>query len=143
MAEGWARHLKSDVLTAYSAGTVPKGLNTLAVRVMKEEGVDISEHTSKSLMDLNDVVFDWVVTVCDNARERCPLFPGRSRVIHVGFDDPPRLAERAVTEAEALFHYRRVRDEIRAFIETLPESFETQFAAAQAAREQSKAARRR
>ena len=65
--------------------------------------------------------FDYVVTVCGHANENCPLFPGRAKVVHVGFDDPPKLAKDAATEEEALGHYRRVRDEIRRFVETLPE----------------------
>ena len=121
MAEGWARALKGDAIEAYSAGIETHGLNPLAVRVMAEAGVDISGHRSKHVDALKGVTFDYVVTVCDNARESCPLFPGETRVVHVGFDDPPRLAKLAKNEEEALGHYRRVRDEIRAFIEKLPE----------------------
>jgi len=124
MAEGWARHLKGDVLEAHSAGIETHGLNPHAVRVMAEAGVDISGHRSKHVDELAGVPFDYVITVCDHAHESCPLFPGRTRVVHKGFDDPPRLAKSARTEAEALSHYRRVRDEIRAFVETLPESVE-------------------
>jgi len=124
MAEGWARHLKGDVMEAYSAGIETHGLNPHAVRVMREAGVDISAQRSKHVDELAGTVFDVVITVCDRADESCPLFPGRTRVVHKGFDDPPRLAKSAPTEAEALGHYRRVRDEIRAFVETLPESVE-------------------
>lgn len=122
MAEGWAKHLKREVLDAYSAGTRPQGLNPLAVKVMREAGVDISTHASKHVGDLGGVEFDLVVTVCGDAHENCPVFPGQTRVIHVGFDDPPRLAANAKSEEEALDHYRRVRDEIRAFIEQLPDN---------------------
>ncbi len=122
MAEGWARHLRGDAIEAYSAGIETHGLNPLAVRVMAEAGVDISGQRSKHVDELRDVPFDYVLTVCDHAHESCPLFPGRTQVVHVGFDDPPRLARDARTEAEALGHYRRVRDEIRAFIEQLPEA---------------------
>lgn len=122
MAEGWARHLKGDVLEVYSAGIETHGLNPNAVRVMAEAGVDISGHRSKHVDELKDVRFDYVVTVCDNARESCPLFSGRAKVVHVRFEDPPRLAKDAKTEQEALDCYRRVRDEIRQFIETLPDS---------------------
>jgi arsenate reductase len=125
MAEGWARHLKGDVLEPYSAGVETHGLNPRAVRVMAEAGVDISGHRSKHVSELKDIAFDWVVTVCNNARESCPLFPGRAKVVHAGFDDPPRLARDAKTEEEALAHYRRVRDEIKAFVLTLPESLAT------------------
>ena len=124
MAEGWARHLKGEVIEAYSAGIETHGLNPNAVKVMAEAGVDISGHRSKHVDELKGVQFDYVVTVCDNAHESCPLFPGRTKVVHVGFDDPPRLAKTAKSEEEALGHYRRVRDEIRAFVETLPEGIE-------------------
>lgn len=122
MAEGWARHLKADALEAWSAGTDPHGVNPRAVRVMAEAGVDISAQPSKSVDTLADVTFDYVVTVCDQAHEACPLFSGPTRVVHVGFDDPPRLAAGAATEEEALAPYRRVRDEIRAFVAGLPDS---------------------
>jgi arsenate reductase len=122
MAEGWAHHLKGHVLEPYSAGVKTHGLNPRAVKVMAEAGVDISRHWSKRLDELRDIEFDHVITVCGNAHESCPVFPGKTRVTHVGFDDPPRLAEGAVTEEEALQHYRRVRDEIRAFVESLPGS---------------------
>jgi len=120
MAEGWARALRSDAIDAYSAGTNPHGLNPLAVRAMDEAGVDISKHTSKRPENIG-VPFDVVVTVCDSAHESCPLMPG-TRIIRVGFDDPPRLAKGAKSDDEAMPHYRRVRDEIRAFIQTLPDS---------------------
>ncbi len=120
MAEGWARALKFAHVHAYSAGTSPHGLNPLAVRAMSEVGVDISAHTSKRPEDIG-VLFDVVVTVCDSAHESCPVIPG-ARIVHVGFDDPPRLASGARSDDEAMPHYRRVRDEIRAFIETLPNS---------------------
>jgi len=122
MAEGWARALKGDQIEAHSAGVAVHGLNPLAVKAMAEAGVDISLHSSQLLDDLLDLPFDLVVTVCDNARESCPLFPGETRVIHRGFDDPPHLARDATDEEEALVHYRRVRDEIRSFVADLPES---------------------
>lgn len=120
MAEGWARHLKSEHVEPYSAGIETHGLNPRAVQVMAEAGVDISGHRSKNVDELKGVEFDFVVTVCGHANEHCPIFPGNSRVIHVGFDDPPKLAASAASEEERLTHYRRVRDEIRAFIESLP-----------------------
>ena len=120
MAEGWTRALKGDRIDAYSAGIETHGLNPLAVRVMAEAGVDISGHKSKTVAELPVPDFDFVVTVCDRAREACPLFPGKTKMVHVGFDDPPRLAKNAQTEEDALAHYRRVRDEIKAFVETLP-----------------------
>jgi arsenate reductase len=120
MAEGFARQLKADSIDAYSAGTEPKGLNPLAAQVMAERGVDLSAHHSKNVRDLLDVDFDYVITVCNHAHETCPVFPGQARIIHVGFDDPPALAADAKTPEQALAHYRRVRDEIRQFILTLP-----------------------
>ncbi len=124
MAEGWARHLKGELIEPSSAGVEAHGLDPNAVRVMLEAGVDISEQRSKLLVDLPHLDFDWVVTVCDNARESCPVLPGPARLLHRNFEDPPRLAAKASSEAEALGHYRRVRDEIRRFIVTLPERLE-------------------
>ena len=121
MAEGWARALKGDVIEAWSAGIETHGMNARAVRVMAEAGVDISAHRSKNVTELADVAFDYVVTVCGHAHETCPVLPGRARVVHVGFDDPPKLAQDAKTEDEALAHYRRVLDEIKTFVLTLPE----------------------
>lgn len=116
MAEGWARALKGEEIEAYSAGLETHGLNPNAVKVMAEAGVDISSQQSKTLDDVMDIDFDCVVTVCDHAHETCPLLPGQTKVMHVGFDDPPRLAQNASSEEEALDHYRRVRDEIRDFV---------------------------
>jgi arsenate reductase len=124
MAEGWARHLKSDQFEACSAGVETHGLNPNAVKVMAEAGVDISGHKSQHIDEFRNVELDHVVTVCGHAHESCPVFPGTTRVSHVGFDDPPRLAKEAATEEEALDCYRRVRDEIRAYVETLPESLD-------------------
>lgn len=124
MAEGWARALKGEVLDAFSAGIETHGLNPNAVKVMAEAGVDISTQRSQHLDEFADVRFEHVVTVCSHADQRCPRFPGDARVVHVGFDDPPQLAKDAATEEEALGHYRRVRDEIRAFIETLPRALD-------------------
>ena len=122
MAEGWARQLKGKEIEAYSAGVSPHGMNADAIRVMSEAGVDISDQRSKHINDLADVDFDYVVTVCDDAHESCPIFPGRAKIIHRGFDDPPRLASGAATDEERLAPYRRVRDEIRDYVATLPES---------------------
>lgn len=121
MAEGWARHLKGDVIEPYSAGIDTHGLNPNAVKVMAEVGVDISGHRSKNVTEIADMPLDYVITVCGHAHETCPVFTGKAKVIHVGFDDPPALAKTAKTEQEALNHYRRVRDEIKAFVLTMPE----------------------
>jgi arsenate reductase len=126
MAEGWARALKGAEIEAYSAGIVAHGLNANAVRVMSEAGVDIRGQLSKTTDAVKDVAFDWVVTVCGNAHETCPAWLGRkAKVMHQGFDDPPVLARSAKNEEEALNIYRRVRDEIRAFVRTLPGSLMT------------------
>lgn len=116
MAEGWARHLLSDQIEPHSAGIEAHGMNANAVRVMGEAGVDISQQSSKLASSLVDVPFDLVVTVCGHADENCPAFLREARVVHVGFDDPPKLARTAASEEEALEHYRRVRDEIREFV---------------------------
>jgi arsenate reductase len=121
MAEAWVRHLKRDQLEPYSAGVKPKGVDLRAVKAMTEAGIDISGQRSKDVDSLGDLVFDYVVTLCDNVRESCPYFPAKTRVMHHGFDDPPKLAEDSKNEEEAMGHYRRVRDEIKAFVESLPE----------------------
>ena len=123
MAEGWAAALHGDRLEPYSAGTAPGRVDPRAIQVMREAGVDISGHRSKHLQEFIGVDFDAVVTVCDKANESCPVFPGKVHRLHVSFEDPPRLAAAAATEGDALSHYRRVRDEIRAFVATLPDTF--------------------
>jgi arsenate reductase len=121
IAEGLANHLKSDLIEAYSAGIRPIGVNSRTIKVMAEAGVDISDHTSKHIDDLSGINFDYVVTVCDNAREQCPIFPGRTRYIHKSFDDPYFAAG---SEEEILQVFRKLRDDIKAFIETLPVKLE-------------------
>jgi len=120
MAEGWARALKGDIIDPYSAGIEKHGLNTKAVTVMREAGVDISAQFSKTVPELPTMEFDYVITLCGHANENCPFFPGKAKVLHRGFDDPPQLAKGAKTHEEELVHYRRVRDEIRQFIEGMP-----------------------
>lgn len=126
MAEGWTRHLKGDEIEVYSAGIETHGLNPNAVKVMAEAGVDISGHKSQHIEEFRDIHIDVVVTVCDHAHETCPFFPGDCRVVHAGFGDPPKmardLAENGASEEEQLECYRNVRDEIRAYVETLPGS---------------------
>ncbi|QSH42583.1 arsenate reductase ArsC [Lentisphaerota bacterium] len=123
MAEGWTRYLKGDIINAFSAGIETHGLNPDAVKVMAEAGVDISKQKSKNLNDFKDTEFDYVITVCDHANETCPWFPAGCKVIHAGFPDPPRLAEKlaenGASEAQQL-DCRQVRDQIKAYIETLP-----------------------
>jgi arsenate reductase len=121
MAEGWTRYLKGDTIKPYSAGIETHGLNQNAVKVMAEAGVDISHYASKHVRDLMNIPFEYVVTVCDSANESCPVFPGNVKRYHISFDDPPKLAKHAKSEEEALVHYRRVRDEIRSFVEKMPD----------------------
>jgi arsenate reductase len=116
MAEGFARKLLGNGINAYSAGIDPHGMNPLAMQVMAEANCPIDTHHSKRVNDLKGIDFDLIVTVCGHADEACPAIPGPSRRIHRGFDDPPKLAKDAKTQAEALSHYRRVRDEIRRYI---------------------------
>lgn len=122
MAEGWAKHLKSDRLEPYSAGIAPAGLFHFTIRAMAECGVDISQHWSKHPDDLKDLHFDYVITVCGHAHEQCPHFFGDATVVHVPFDDPPTLSQFATTDEEVLVHYRRIRDEIRKYVDGLPDS---------------------
>ena len=126
MAEGWTRHLKGDSINAMSAGIETHGLNPNAVKVMAEVGIDISGHRSQNIDEFADTKLDHLITVCGHAHETCPVFPAQCEVTHVGFPDPPKLAkelaEKGATEEEQLYCYRAVRDEIKAFVETLPES---------------------
>lgn len=116
MAEGLARHYLGEKYQFYSAGIEKHGMNLKAIKVMKELGIDISNHTSKTLEELGPIHFDVVFTVCGHANEHCPVFIGKAKVVHVGFDDPPKLSSGLSDEEEIFFHYRRVRDEIKKFI---------------------------
>jgi len=120
MAEAWTNKLKGDQFEAYSAGVAPKKIDPRAVKAMAEAGIDISAQKSKDIDFLGEMEFDYVVTLCDNARESCPFFPAKTRLIHKGFDDPPKLAEGVNDEDKAMNPYRQVRDEIKAFVEELP-----------------------
>ena len=122
MAEGWTRHLKSNVIECYSAGIETHGLNPNAVQVMAEVGVDISGHRSQHVEVFKDIAFDYVVTVCGHANENCPIFPGQTKIVHVGFEDPPKLAAEIESSEEKLNCYRRVRDQIKFYVEMLPDS---------------------
>ena len=121
MAEGWTRLLKNETIEAYSAGVAPNGVDPRAVKAMAEAGVDISAQESKDVDTLEHIEFDYVITLCDKANQSCPVFPAKTRLLHVGFDDPPKLAAGDDMEEEAMAHYRRVRDEIREFVEKLPQ----------------------
>jgi arsenate reductase (thioredoxin) len=129
MAEGWARALKTGVIEACSAGIERHGMNPYAVQVMAEAGVDISCQRSKTLAELGPTDLDYIVTVCGHAHEHCPVFPGQTRVVHAGFEDPPALTRHLPDGEEKLAVYRRVRDEIRRFVEALPTSLPTAAAA--------------
>lgn len=124
MAEGWTRHLKSDHIEVFSAGIETHGLNPNAVKVMAEAGVDLTGQRSQHIDEFKDVGIDVVVTVCGHAHDHCPALPTSIRVVHFGFDDPPKmskiLAEKGANEEEQLGCYRGVRDQIKAFVETLP-----------------------
>jgi len=126
MAEGWTKKLNGDIVDVYSAGVETHGLNPHAVEVMAEAGVNISNHRSKLVDEFKDIDLDAVITVCGHAHETCPYFPPRCKVIHVGFDDPPRLAEEIAKQngsnERQLDCYRKVRDEIKAFVEKIPEN---------------------
>ena len=121
MAEGLARRDWGDQFDVRSAGIEMHGLNPLAVKAMREINIDISAHQSKTIDDLPDLNPSYVITVCGHANETCPVFPGPVKRIYAGFDDPPKLASAAKSEEEAMQHYRRVRDEIAAFVKALPE----------------------
>jgi arsenate reductase (thioredoxin) len=132
MAEGWARVLKGKELEPFSAGLKPTRLHPLAVKVMLEAGVDISRQASKHVDTLWETQMDYVVTLCGHAHETCPQhLDRRSKVIHAPFDDPVGSALLARTEDAALDMFRRVRDEIRSFIATLPQSLERRYQALQ------------
>jgi|GEM_PF-1055313 len=115
MAEGWALALYPRRYAFFSAGITKSELNTSAVGMMAERGIDISRHRSKTMQELADIHFDLICTVCSNAEAACPVLPVNTTKIHVGFDDPPELA-RNLNFENGLKHYRRVRDEIEAFV---------------------------
>ncbi len=121
IAEGWARELRGDTIEAYSAGVRPIGVSPKAIEIMAEADVDISAHRSKHIDELSDIDFDYVVTLCDSAAQSCPVFPGKAKVIHKPFTDPYFACG---TEKEVMTVFRKIRDEIRSFIETMPKSLE-------------------
>jgi arsenate reductase len=113
MAEGLMRHLRNREFEVYSAGSEPKGVNSLAVEVMKEIGIDISRQRSKHLDEYGEEVFDYIVTLCDDAAKTCPLFPGEGTRMHRGFPDP---AAADGSREERLVAFRKVRDELKEYI---------------------------
>jgi arsenate reductase len=124
MAEGLLRHEGGTRFEVFSAGTKPTQVRPEAIEVMRELGIDISNHRSKSVDEFSGQEFDYVITVCDNANESCPVFPGRTRRIHWGFEDPAAVKD---DEATRMAVFRRVRDEIReklaGFIANVPRLF--------------------
>jgi len=121
IAEGWARELKGNVIDAYSAGIRPIGVSFRAIRAMAEAGVDVSMHKSQHIDEFSGIDFDYVVTLCDNAFESCPVFSGKTRIVHKPFDDPYFASG---SEEEIMATFRKVRNDIRTFIETLPHCLE-------------------
>jgi arsenate reductase (thioredoxin) len=121
IAEAWTNYLQKAKFRAYSAGIAPKGVDQRAIKVMAEVGIDISKQKSKDIDSLGAMKFDYVVTLCDNANEACPFFLAKTKLIHRGFADPPKITEEVTNEEEVLSHYRRVRDEIKTFIENIEE----------------------
>jgi arsenate reductase len=121
MAHGLGNHYQSNKFNFFSAGTKKHGMNPYAIKVMAEIGIDISSHESKTTDELpSESRMDFVFTVCSDAHENCPIFP-EGKIIHFGFDDPPRLVKDLVGEKEILDVYRRVRDEIKNFIQNIDE----------------------
>jgi arsenate reductase len=121
IAEGWAKHLKSDVMEAYSAGIAPGNLNQMAVKIMAEAGVDISKQKPKHVDELKGIDFNYVVTVCDNAREGCPIFPRKTKFIHKSFEDPSFTTG---SEQQIKAAFVKLRDQMKEFVEEMPEIFE-------------------
>lgn len=128
MAEGLAKHFLSNKITVYSAGIEKHGLNEMAVKVMNEIGIDISGNLSKTVDELSENIFDFVITVCGHAHETCPFFPAKTKILHQGFDDPPFLTREMTNEKDILNIYRRIRDEIKNYILTLPDILEKEYA---------------
>jgi arsenate reductase len=118
MAEGLLRHDAGNRFEVESAGTKPSRLRPEAVAAMDEVGIDISGHRSKSVDEFSGRQFDYVLTVCDNAKESCPIFPGHAVAIHHNFEDPAALVE--APEEERLAAFRRVRDQIREYLKRFP-----------------------
>jgi arsenate reductase len=118
IAEGYLRHFAGDRLVVYSAGIEVHGVNPLAIRIMQEDGIDLSAHTSDHVDDYAGISFDFVLTVCDNARERCPYFPAKTQQFHSNFPDP---AKASGTQEEVLAEFRRVRGLIKTYCRELVE----------------------
>ena len=114
MAHGYLQHFGKNSIDVYSAGVEIHGLNPFAVGIMSEGGIDISKHTSNHVDEYSDITFDYVITVCDNAKEACPYFPTQTTTIHHSFEDPSKSSG---TAKELIAEFRKVRDEIKVFSE--------------------------
>lgn len=114
IAEGYLRHFAGDLAKIYSAGIETHGVNPRAIQIMAEDGIDISKHTSNNVNEYLDIPFDYVITVCDNANEACPYFPGNVKRFHFNFPDP---AKAQGTEEEIMNEFRRVREMIKVYAE--------------------------
>jgi arsenate reductase (thioredoxin) len=112
IAEGYLRHFANGKAEVYSAGVETHGVNPRAIATMKEDGIDISQHTSNNVNEYRNIDFDYVITVCDNAKERCPYFPSKAQQFHHNFPDP---AKATGTEAEIREQFREVREMIKAY----------------------------
>lgn len=112
LAEGYLRHFAKDKAEVYSAGVETHGVNPRAVAIMEEDGIDISGHTSNNMDEYRDIDFDYVITVCDNAKERCPFFPSKAQKFHHNFPDP---AKATGSETEIMKQFRSVREQIKAY----------------------------
>ena len=120
MAEGLLRHFAGDKFEVFSAGVEPTQVNPLAIAAMKEIGIDISKHKSKSVAEFSGQQFDYCITVCDNAKQACPVFPGKYRKIHWGLEDPAQFRG---TEEEKLDVFRKIRDKIKENVTGFLENF--------------------
>lgn len=114
IAEGYLRHFAGDKAQVYSAGVETHGVNPRAIKVMAEDGIDISDHTSNNIDEYMDIDFDYVITVCDNAKERCPYFPTKAQKFHQNFPDP---AKATGSEAEILDEFRKAAGTIKEYAE--------------------------
>lgn len=110
IAEGYLRHFAADKAEVYSAGVETHGVNPRAIEIMKEDGIDISKHTSNNVNEYKDIHFDYVITVCDNAKEKCPYFPSQAKKFHYNFPDP---AKATGTEEQIMEQFRKVRNMIK------------------------------
>jgi len=120
IAHGYLQHFAGDKATVYSAGVETHGVNPKAIATMKSDGIDISHHSSNNMLEYKDIPFDFVITVCDNAKERCPYFPGSAQKFHYNFPDP---AKAVGTEEEINGSFATVRDQIKTYCREFVDSY--------------------